>query len=907
MQVLLDNESHSLKIKQQITYHNNSKDTLKIIYFHDWANAYVDKNTHLGKRFLENYSKRFFFTKDKNRGFTKINNIVANYESIQWERDKKTDDYFKILLNKPLKPKDSISIDFNYTVKIPNAKFTGYGVRKGVYNLRYWYLVPAVYNGKWHLMHNLDMDDLYQNLSDYSIRIKIPKNYYIHSNLLIRKDKNGKLILSGKNTKDIELILTPNSDFKKFRTDEVLVETNLNTIELGDAVKKDILNRQLIFLKEKLGGLQQNKILINKTGYFKNPLYGFNQLPNFLRPFSDTFEWDLRMFKILSNKYIDKISNADTRNNIWLTNGIQTYLMIQYIEKYYHKTKLIGNASKIWGVRSYHLSKLNFNDRYAVTYQYFASKNRDQSLLTQTDSLTNFNRLILNKYKSGIGLNYLGDYLGDSIVQGGIKASFSNPDKKQCITENFKRYIVSHTDKDVNWFFEDFIKTNNKFDYSLKKSRIRGDSLLLIIKNKRHSPWPVALYNIKDDSIISKKWLQNVDSTKVVRVSNDKDTRWFLNYENKTPEINLRNNWQNSRRSLFKRPLSIKWLNDADDPEHAQLFFEPKFNYNYYDGFMLASSFTNRSLLKKEFEYTLTPAYGFKSNSLTGSFKTIYWRYPNNTIINSYRIGLVGSYFHYKPNLSYRTLAPYAQLFFKKKDLRSVKGSSASMSYIMVNREVDPLFESQESDKYNVLNLRYVYSNPELINNFLFMSNLEVGTNFSKLSTDIRFRKLTNSNRQFEVRLFTGLFLHNTTTSDFFSFGINRPNDYLFRYRYYGRSETSGIFSQQFMITDASIKSEMPVKFANQWVSSLNTSIGLWRWFEIYSDVGFAKNREQSVFFIHDKGVRLNFVHNIFEVYFPVHSNNGWEISQPHYEERIRFVLTSDIQSIIGFLKRGFM
>ena len=34
----------------------------------------------------------------------------------------------------------------------------------------------------------------------------------------------------------------------------------------------------------------------------KNPVYGLNQLPSFIRPFSDVFNHDLNLFKALSQK-----------------------------------------------------------------------------------------------------------------------------------------------------------------------------------------------------------------------------------------------------------------------------------------------------------------------------------------------------------------------------------------------------------------------------------------------------------------------------------------------------------------------------------------------------------------------------------------------------------------------------
>jgi hypothetical protein len=88
---------------------------------------------------------------------------------------------------------------------------------------------------------------------------------------------------------------------------------------------------------------------------------------------------------------------------------------------------------------------------------------------------------------------------------------------------------------------------------------------------------------------------------------------------------------------------------------------------------------------------------------------------------------------------------------------------------------------------------------------------------------------------------------------------------------------------------------------------SFNSSIGLWRWVEFYNDVAFLKNKNHPIFFGYNNGIRLNFVHNIFEIYFPLYSNNGWEISQSAYPQKIRFTLTANVKSIYNFFRRGLL
>ena len=123
---------------------------------------------------------------------------------------------------------------------------------------------------------------------------------------------------------------------------------------------------------------------------------------------------------------------------------------------------------------------------------------------------------------------------------------------------------------------------------------------------------------------------------------------------------------------------------------------------------------------------------------------------------------------------------------------------------------------------------------------------------------------------------------------------------------YLGRSEDSGFLSQQVIITEGGFKSIFEDSYANQWILSSNASIGLWRWVELYADAGFLKSRNEDARFKYDTGIRLNFIHNFLEVYFPLQSSNGFEPEFSDYASRIRFVITIDIERVYNFIKRGF-
>jgi hypothetical protein len=133
---------------------------------------------------------------------------------------------------------------------------------------------------------------------------------------------------------------------------------------------------------------------------------------------------------------------------------------------------------------------------------------------------------------------------------------------------------------------------------------------------------------------------------------------------------------------------------------------------------------------------------------------------------------------------------------------------------------------------------------------------------------------------------------------------LDRPTDYLFDYNYLGRSEDSGIYSQQIIIAEGGFKSKLDNPFSNDWIATTNASVNLWRWIELYGDVGFIKSKGIKERFVYDSGVRLNLVTDYFELYFPLYSNNGWEVSQPNYDEKIRFIVTLSPKTLLGLFNR---
>ncbi|WP_298516385.1 metalloprotease [uncultured Kordia sp.] len=907
----LSAESNLINVEQKITYTNETGTTLSEIYFNDWSHAFSGKDTPLAKRFAEEFRRNFHLAREKKRGRTTVDRISTNGTKVDWKRLEKQVDIIKITLNKPLQPNESITFDLKYEVKLPYDEFTRYGfTREGDFNLRYWYMTPAAYNNGWILYSNKNLDDLYTEQATHNITLNVPKKFTVISSAdTTVDDNNGTIQLNAKDVKDITVLLRQNSDFKTFQTDKVNITTNLDPYQLNEQQQAIAVDKVVQFIHDKLGEFPRQNMLISKIDNKKNPVYGLGQLPSFVRPFTDDFQYEIKILKAILTKNLEESMWMDTRTEKWISDALETYMLMVYAETFYPNMKLAGGLSKVWGIRSYEFAKLKFNDQYPFLYMLMARKNIDQPLNTSKDSLTKFNNNIANKYKAGVGLKYLKSYFDDTIIDDFVKEFYANNRLKKSSRKDFEDLLKSKAPKDIEWYFDNYVDSRKRIDYKIKNVEKTDDSLQVTIKNKYNGNFPISLFGIKNDTVVSKHWVTDIGDKKTVTIPREGIDRLVLNYDKIIPEFNQRDNWK-SLNGFFanNKKLRFTFFKDAENPHYNQIFFVPVARFNLYDGFTPGMRLYNKVFLTKRLLYDFKPSYGLRSKQLVGSGSISYRHDIENTKSDLYfvRFTAGGNYFNYAEDLTYTRLVPKITFGFRDPDFRSNQKEFIDLRYVIVQREQpeipDPTTDNEPN--YSVFNARYVYSNPDPIRHMVWFTDFQITKRFSKVSFNLDYRKLFRDNRQLNVRFFFGKFLFNDTNSDFFSFALDRPTDYLFDYNYYGRSEDTGLFSQQLIVAEGGFKSKLEDPFSNDWIGTTNVSYSIWKWIEAYGDAGFIKNNGANTRFVYDSGIRLNLVPDFFELYFPVYSNNGWEIAQPGFDQRIRFIVTLSPKTLLKLFTR---
>ena len=829
----LDTITNTLKLEQEIKIIQSNNINQDLIFLLDWNNSFNSKETPLAKSFTEEYIKTYHLAKKKERGFTNIKSIKnGNDKNLNFFRLKTNQDVIAVKLDS-----SSSILNVEYEIKIPSKKFTGFGYSKlKEYYLQYWHLVPSIKMDKWNFYSNKNLNDI--PTSKYNItelEIKTPENYKITTEL---KQSKNELLKDGfkytywqsKKLYDPKIYIEKKESFSKLKgTKNIFSNYNRSNEKISNNQTEKSNIKVIEFLKNELNITLENKFILNKSDYKENKIYDLNILNEILEVYPNEFIYELQLLKVLLSKILDNLLITNPRKEYWIKDGIQTYMLIEYVNKKYPSITLAGNLSKFPGLKSLYASKLKYNEKYFLSITHMDRINNTQSLETPKDSLLKFNEKIANKHKSGLLLQ--------NLVPEDRKSDFSN-----IIKNTLKLKKINS----VSYFKNELKK---KFDYD----------------------------NAYIDSILKLKTIDH------------------LNYFSKKSKKS-----QNSKH----KPYKLKLGKDIEDPDFNHIYITPIVSYkNIYDGVNIGAQIHNKSIFKKEFNYKFKPLYSVNSKEISGSaivYKTKNVRNKNLFMIN---YGLYANISSYDQNSLAKIYTPFINFNFRESsNLRENKLNSLNARYLKISNNGD----SNITPEYQVFNLKYTSLKSGVINHKKWFVDYQLSKEFSKISFSYEFRKLFKSNRELNIRLFSGYFINNKNiNNDYFDFSLDRPTDYLYDYNYYGRSENNGFFSQQIIMAEGGFKSKLTRSSTNNFISTINLSSTLWKNLLIYVDLGVLNSKTNKSFkMVYDSGVRFNIIADYFEIYFPIKSSNGLEIKGPNYKEKIRFLFTFEPDVLLGLFRR---
>ncbi|MFP3597997.1 aminopeptidase [Chryseobacterium sp. SIMBA_029] len=910
----LSSDKKILEINQELIYYNHSDKEVNNIKLLNWVSAYNKRGTSLVYRKLEDRSSDLHFAKQEQLG--KLLELdIKNSESQPVVVENITDQNLFLPLSKALQPGESIKLQLHYRMQLPDQKFTGYGTSDRNVALKYFFIVPDHFDPDNISKRSYNDIEESVNFNTYwTVNFDLPVNHFIDSNLPQIQMNAFKGYLDS----DPEFLITQN-EFPSIKINTGGIHTEIKFgYNLKPEEKENLefyLPLHLQFIKEKIGFVP-DRIFISDKFRAKEDFFGNNDISFWkfrFQLFNDAEKTDMDYFGIIAKKILDESIIADKQNDHWFKNGLKSYLEIQYLQKFYADTKLLGSLpeNSIFGIKPlklFHASKVKLLDRYGLAYQYIMSQNLDQKIDEDFTALSNFNDMAISSFETGSLFNYSAEKMGYENFNAIVKDYIAQNTDKQVNPRDFLKKIAEK-DK-ATTYLTHFLEQKNRVNFSLKNYKKDGDSLHINIARNTDTAIPVKLETQTREGERKTFWIETEENEKIKNVSlpaSEDVYKITLNNDYIFPEANYRDNFLYAK-GLFShaKKIKFKFIKDIPNPEYNEIYINPRVRFNNtYDKFLFGVNFKNQSLFDQKFLYSITPTYSSGTGKLTGSGSVSYSFLPAESVIRSLTFGISGSYFHYDYGLAYRKGSLFSNINFRKNP-RSTVSRGIGLSYNYFERDLSPLMvANKDYGKYNLWSVGYGYSDSQMIHEKSLSISTQGMEDFNKITAEGFYRWEFAPKQKLSLRVFAGYFARNETRNSMFNYGISRVSNYSFSYNLLGESANSGILSQQFILADGGFKSFIPGS-VNQWITSFNVDSSVWKIFHVYADAGIYKNKNRPTEFIWDSGIKVKLIPDFLEIYFPVQSSLGFEPSFKDYARRIRYTLVINLGAVINAARRGW-
>ncbi len=816
--VKLDDVKHEYTADETIGYTNNSPDELPFLWFHIWPNAYRNNNTALAKDFLLQGKKSFYFASDNDRGYIDQLDFRVNGEPIKWEYDKENIDICKLILNKPLKPGETISVSTPFHVKVPKGVFSRMGHLGQAYQITQWYPKPAVYDRSgWNQFPYLDQGEFYSEYGTYDVFITLPKNYVVGStgDLVNGEEESKWMNEKVKETEEKKYFDPKDTTFPVSSTEWKTLHYHQEKVhDFGWFADKrwNVLKSQVelpyskrkvttwtMFLNENAEAWRRSTEYVNDAVYFYskwNGEYPYNhatavdgalsagsgmEYPNVTVIGSENNPLRLEVVIVheVGHNWFYGILGSNERVHAWMDEGINSFNEYRYVQTKYPGVKLARYILGDRPVKLFGLQNVPYKAFYELSYFINAARGMDQPMELHSHDFTTLNYGGIVYSKTALVFNYLKAYLGEEEFDKCMHKYFDTWKFRHPMPEDIRKIFEETTGKNLSWFFDDVIKTNKKIDYkicSVRKSKcansFTGDCWEVTLKNKGDIASPVCINPVRNGQAGDPVWFEGFKGKQKVNIYTIEFDKLHIDGKEVIPEMNRHNNIIR-KGGLFRKtePLKVQFLGGFDNPERTQLFFTPVIGWNEYNRWMPGITLYNHFIPEKKFEWTFMPLFGTGNKDLAGSAEAFYNIHPNR-IFQSIRIGASARRYDYSflPfDMNFNKIAPEVELVLKKKKERSSFSQSIRARYVYVLKDsytADYLFTppvyKRTTDTTAVADLVYMFSNSRAIDPYSIKVNLQGNSGFAKASVTMDYHfTMKKKGKGADLRVFAGTFLNN--------------------------------------------------------------------------------------------------------------------------------------------------
>ena len=499
MDIEMDVSDFTFKGDQKIVYTNNSPDTINKVYYHLFFNAFKPgSQMDVRSRTIQDPDRRvgdrIFGLKEKDFGDLSVKTLKQDGKKVEF---KELETVLLVKLNTVLLPGEKTELKMSFTGQVPlQIRRSGKLNKEGVdLTMTQWYPKLAEYDFEgWHPNPYIGRE-FHGVWGDYTVNITIDKNYvlggtgYLQNAEEIGHGYSKQPVDLNKNSLTWKFYAPKVHDFAwaadpEYIHDKVTSDSGVDlhffykpSVNVDDwkKLQNDTLGL-LKYFEENIGPYPWNQYSVIQGGD-GGMEYAMCTMITGERPYASLFGVTAHE---LAHAWFQQILATNEAKHPWMDEGFTEYITSLAEESVLKKSSDFPHKS------SY--------DRYYLVNT-FQIKNPDVEIdqpQTVHSDRWNYNFTYgANAYSKGsVFLSQLGYIIGKENLSKTIKRYYNEFKFKHPTPNDFKRVAEKVSDMELEWYLNDWTRTDHKIDYGLDISSLQSDRVVTL-KRKARMPMPL--------------------------------------------------------------------------------------------------------------------------------------------------------------------------------------------------------------------------------------------------------------------------------------------------------------------------------------------------------------------------------------------------------------------------------
>ena len=492
MDINMDVSDFTFNGKQELVYTNNSPDTINKVYYHLFFNAFqpgsqMDVRSRTIRDPDRRVGSRIFELEEKDYGILDVVSLKQDGKKIVFEQKETV---LLARLNSPLLPGEKTTLSMVFDGQVPlQIRRSGKLNKEGVdLTMTQWFPKLSEYDEEgWHPNPYIGRE-FHGVWGDYTVNITIDKNYVVGgTGYLQNVDEIGHGY--GEKTKETKGDLltwkfyAPNvHDFAWAADPEFIhdIKKSESGVDLHFFYKPDVNVENWKKLQDDSVGLmdyfeeaigpypwKQYSIIQGGDGGME---YAMCTMITGQRPYPSLFGVTAHE---MAHAWFQHLLATNEAKHPWMDEGFTEYITSLAEEA------VVGKPSRYPHKSSY--------DRYYL----LVNSGVEQAQTVHSDRYDyNFAYGASSYSKGSVFLSQLGYIIGKDNLDKTLKRYYEEFKFKHPTPNDFKRVAEKVSDMELEWYLNDWTRTDHKIDYGLDISSLQSDRIITL-KRKARMPMPL--------------------------------------------------------------------------------------------------------------------------------------------------------------------------------------------------------------------------------------------------------------------------------------------------------------------------------------------------------------------------------------------------------------------------------